>query len=217
MKSRGTTRTGRVGMLAGLALGGGLMLGVGGGLGAGLASLAAEPTAVATVDIERVSNELQEFKDRAAALAQNEQSRLEELRAIDQRIQDIETEIEALPADDVEERTRLIIEAQAMANDLRTRQQLYSREAEIGQTELTRVLYDKIVEATAQVAQREGYDIVIFDDRQISLRSPRANDFESVMDTLLTKKVLYSSESVDLTGAVLILMNNEFAAGGSGR
>ena len=213
-----TTRSKRRGALAGLAIGAGLILGVGGAIGAGLAhSLAAEPTAVGTVDIERVSTELQEFKDRAAAIAQGEQARFEELKAIDDKIKSLETEAEALPADEVEKRTRLVIEARALANDLQTRQQLYSRESEIAQTELTRVLYEKIVAATARVAEREGYDIVLFDDRQISLRSERANDFESVIDVVMGKKVLYAAESADLTNSVLIMMNNEFAAGGSGR
>lgn len=216
MSTKQTTRTKRLGALAGLALGGALMLGVGGGIGAGVAAMSAEPTSVATVDIERISNELQEFKDRATALANNEQSRVDELRAIDERIKSLQAEVEALPGDAVAERTRLIIESEAAANDLRTRQQLYLREAEIGQIELTRVLYNKILDATGFIAERDGFDMVLFDDRQISLQSARANNLDAVMETLLTKKVLYASDSVDLTDSVLIYMNNEFASSGGG-
>ncbi len=204
----------RTGLIAGLALGAAGMAGVGVGLGAGVASLAAEPTAVAVVDIDAVSAELEEFKARVGEINAKREKRVAELRAISDRIGEINVELEALTENQQERGIELAITGEALQNDLRFKQQAFQQEADMLQAALTRELYGKIVAAVERIAERDGYDIVLFDDKSISLNDQSAASFAGSVNAIKSKKVLYASEVVDLTNSVLALMNNEYAAGG---
>ncbi|MEO1534084.1 MAG: OmpH family outer membrane protein [Planctomycetota bacterium] len=204
----------RNGLLAGLALGVAGIAGVGVGLGAGVAYQSAEATAVAVVDIDAVSAELEEFKARVADINVKREARVAELREISDRIAEINVELEALTEDEQERGIGLAIEGEALQNDLRFKQGAFQQEANLLQAALTRELYGKITEAVTRVAERDGYDIVLFDDKSISLNDPSAASFEGSVNAIKSKKVLYASDVVDLTDSVLALMNNEFAAGG---
>ena len=203
----------RTGLFAGLLLGGAGVLGLGAGLGAGVARLAAEPTVVGVVDIDGVSAELEEFKVRVEEINGKRTSRVAELRAISERIGEINTELETLTDDQQERGIQLAIEGQALQADLQTKQQLFQQEADLLQAALTRDLYGKITDAVRFVAERDGYDIVLFDDKSISLNDQQAASFAGSVNAIKSKKVLYASDVVDLTDSVLAKMNNDFAAG----
>ncbi|MEO1583418.1 MAG: OmpH family outer membrane protein [Planctomycetota bacterium] len=209
-----TKSSGRVGLLAGLVLGAAGIAGVGVGLGAGVVQRMADPTAVAVVDIDRVSSELEEFNVRVESLAGKRDARVTELREISTRIEEINVELGTLTDEEEDRAIQLAIERQVLQSDLQTKQQAYQSEADLMQGRLTRELYVKIVEATGRIAERDGYDLVVFDDRSISIDDPQAASFAGSLATIKSKKVLYASDVVDLTPSVLALMNNEFAAGG---
>ncbi len=204
----------RAGAIAGLVLGALGVAGVGVGLGAGVAHRMSEPTVVAVVDIDAVSAELEEFGVRVAEINGKRDARVGELREIGTRIEEINTELETLTDDEQERGIQLAIEGQALQSDLQTKQQLFQQEADLLQANLTRELYTKIVEAVGRVAERDGYDIVLFDDRSISLDDAQAATFAGSVAAIKSKKVLYARDVVDATDSVLALMNNEFAAGG---
>lgn len=204
----------RTGLLAGVLLGVAGLAGVGVGLGAGVAYQSADATAVAVVDIDAVSAELEEFKARVGEINVKRESRVAELRAISERISEINVELETLTDEQQQRGIELAIEGQALQADLQTKQQLFQQEADLLQAALTRELYEKIVAAVGRIAERDGYDIVLFNDQSISLNDPAAASFAGSVNAIKSKKVLYASDVVDLTNSVLALMNNEFAAGG---
>ncbi|MEM7622002.1 MAG: OmpH family outer membrane protein [Planctomycetota bacterium] len=204
----------RNGLFAGLALGVAGVTGVGVGLGAGVAYQSAEATAVAVVDIDAVSAELEEFKARVGTINTKREARVAELRAISDRIGQINVELESLRDDEQERGIQLSIEGGALQNDLNYKQQAFQQEADLLQAALTRELYGKITEAVGRIAERDGYDIVLFDDKSISLNDPSSASFAGSVNAIKSKKVLYASDVVDLTNSVLALMNNEYAAGG---
>ncbi|MEL6499383.1 MAG: OmpH family outer membrane protein [Planctomycetota bacterium] len=204
----------RNGLLAGAALGVAGVLGVGIGLGAGVAYQSAEATAVAVVDIDAVSAELEEFKARVGEINVKREARVAELRAISERIGEINVELEALTEAEQARGIELSIEGGALQNDLQFKQGAFQQEADLLQAALTRELYGKITEAVTRIAERDGYDIVLFDDKSISLNDQAAASFAGSVEAIKSKKVLYASDVVDLTNSVLALMNNEYAAGG---
>ncbi|MEM9166927.1 MAG: OmpH family outer membrane protein [Planctomycetota bacterium] len=207
--------TSRFGLVLGVTLGAGLMLGVGGALGFSVAGRLSEPTVVGTLDIDRVSVELQEAKDRQAEIVAATQTRADELQSLGETLEGLNEELSVLAETERQERVRLTIEIEAARTNLQARQQLYSRELELRDAELKRELYEKIVDAARRVAERDGYDMVLLDDGIISLDGPRVVDGASLLEAMLSKKVIYASDTVDLSSSVLTLMNNEFAAGPS--
>lgn len=204
----------RTGLFAGLLLGAAGIAGVGIGLGAGVAHRMADPTSVAVVDIDAVSAELEEFKVRVGEISAKREARVAELRKIGDRIGEINVELEALTDADQERGIQLAIEGRALQGDLELKQQLFQQEADMLQAALTRELYKKIVAATETIAERDGYDIVLFDDRSISVDDAAAANFAGSVNAIKSKKVLYASDVVDLTPSVLAKMNNDFASGG---
>jgi Skp family chaperone for outer membrane proteins len=70
--------------------------------------------------------------------------------------------------------------------------------------------YRKINEAAAKVAQANGWDIVLLDTREIAIDDPRDPDPRSLPNRISRRGILFASPRVDITGDVIIYMNNEF-------
>ncbi|MEM8758107.1 MAG: OmpH family outer membrane protein [Planctomycetota bacterium] len=192
-----------------LALGGLAAVSLGGALGAGIARSVAEPTAVASLDLQGLLEQLQESQDREADIRAAVQARADEISALQTAVQGMITELETLPQNSGAERIRLEIEIRAGQQELETRGQLYVQERQLQVTQLLVEMADKAFEAAARVAERDGYDIVIHDNTTALATLP---DIDSVLRRL-TRTTVYTAESTDITTSVLALMNNEYAAG----
>ncbi len=71
-------------------------------------------------------------------------------------------------------------------------------------------MYDKIADGAARIAQRDGIDLVLVDDRIFAIPATNRAAQSAMLES---KKVLYASEPVDLTDELLTMLNNEFSAG----
>lgn len=196
---------------AGVAAGALLALGVALGVGAG--ALSSAPTVVATVDVDAVSQGIQEFQDRAAEVRTLVQARADEITALQERITTIQTELQTLADDQQDRRIELLIEGRIAQSDLQTKQQIYTEERALKEAAITESVYGKIMDATQRVAERDGVDLVLFNDVSISVESARGQGLQGMLAAIRERKVLYVREGVDLTESVLTLMNNEYAAG----
>ena len=71
-------------------------------------------------------------------------------------------------------------------------------------------MYDKIADGATRIAKRDGVDIMIVDDRIFAIP---ATNRAAQSQMLESKKILFASETVDLTDELLTMLNNEFSAG----
>ena len=80
--------------------------------------------------------------------------------------------------------------------------------------ELLRNLYDKIREATKEVAEAKKIDLVL-SERRPDLSGNRIDAMtpEQVRAAIATTDVLYSSPKADITADVVLLLNKKFATG----
>lgn len=173
----------------------------------------ATPTAVATLDIVEVFEKLNErtvLEGQLEARVKQRQSQLDEVNKNIQAIQaDLDPKTGTLKpgTDEYKERVRQFMEQRAVAEARRNAlQQIIS----LDQGGVRRQLYQKIRDAVAKVAQRDGIDIVVLDDSQFPV--PENNPDDDVYRAIITKGVLYRHESIDLTQRVITLMNNEYTA-----
>lgn len=76
-------------------------------------------------------------------------------------------------------------------------------------------LYDKIEAAIAEVAQRDGIDLVIADGRQ---EIPNLEEItpEDLRQRLNTRNVLFSNKGIDISEDVLAVLDKKFALTGAG-
>lgn len=79
-------------------------------------------------------------------------------------------------------------------------------------------LHNKMVSAIQTIAQRDGWDLVLYDNRGASV-IPEINDipegasYDQVIDRAIqARRILYASSAVDITQEVITFMNNAFVA-----
>jgi Skp family chaperone for outer membrane proteins len=86
-------------------------------------------------------------------------------------------------------------------------------EADIEQALAWQDLYRSIKQAAAALAQAEGYDLVIVDDSLGELSvNPNAQVSRSaqIQQQMRSRRLLYASETVDITDELILRMNNAF-------
>lgn len=169
------------------------------------------PATVAVVDVTQITGALTEAKDLSAAQAQ----RFDGYR---KQVEQAETDAKAAFAD-AEEAKKLndpsmnakiakAIEAkaqlQARANALQE-----VKEIEAGTTK--QALYDKVIAAVNAVADEQGLDLVLLDDRP--LRAPDGSRQDGVLGAITARKILFARKRLDITQDVITRMNNDYAAG----
>lgn len=176
---------------------------------ASAAAQAARPTAVALVDLERLINGLDEFntmQNRVQPLVQELQG---ELTRLEGQINDLAAEMDLLPAGDT---TRVALE-----RDRRKQVLIAEQRAAINQQLINlrfgdeiRAIYLKTLDTIEDIAERDGYDLVIVDDRNV--RIPQGVDADRAQAFISRKRILYAAGTIDLTDRVMARMNADFSA-----
>lgn len=177
----------------------------------------ASPTSVAVVDWLAITEKVDEWKEALTQVKKMEDGLVEELAAIDRRLKDLRESIAVLPEGsesrlrEEDKYIRASIEHEALkqfaANKLRTEKA--KRQVR---------LYQKISAAVGRVAERDGWQVVLWDDSKSKypdLPSPiDANKLEQAAELIGRRQIFYTRrDAVDITDAVVLLMNNEFSAG----
>lgn len=170
-------------------------------------STAAGPTRVAVLDVPEVLERLDEKGEREAEFQLDIamwQAQLDDATA---SLRALEGELEVLPEDDpqfqAKQNEMIVLEVRR-----RTLNELATRRVEDRRVQLQAELFTKIIDAARRYAQREGLDIVITSDRDAMI--PANAPPGQVQAAIASRRVVFASETIDLTSAVAQFMNNEF-------
>ncbi len=194
-----------------LTLGIALVAAIAAALGAGVAaSRQAAPSAVAVVDIDRLSTDLEEFKIPREQFIAKQNAWTEELKALQARLASLDEELDLIPEGSTDARINKIIQRTTVESEIKTKGQLFQQASDLEQAKLFKRMYDKIADGAARIAQRDGIDLVLVDDRIFAIPATNRAAQSAMLES---KKVLYASEPVDLTDELLTMLNNEFSAG----
>ena len=171
--------------------------------------LTAEPTHVAIVDPNRVLNSIKEKTVREKDLQVRAKPFLDDLVGVEKEIEMLREKYLTLPEDsdervDIEFRLRgLLARHKAQADSLVRLSDEFAAQSVV-------ILYQKIIVATEKVAAAEGYDLVFVDDSEMSFKDAR--NMQEVQKTISSRRLLFATDSVDITGLVITRMNNDFNA-----
>ena len=194
-----------------LTLGIALVAAIAATLGAGVAaSRQAAPSAVAVVDIDRLSTDLEEFKIPREQFIAKQNAWTEELKGLQARLASLDEELDLIPEGSTDARINKIIQRTTVESEIKTKGQLFQQASDLEQAKLFKRMYDKIADGAARIAQRDGIDLVLVDDRIFAIPATNRAAQSAMLES---KKVLYASEPVDLTDELLTMLNNEFSAG----
>ncbi len=169
----------------------------------------AQPTAIATVDIMSVIEGLNERDVLKAELESRTEARQEQLNSVVKQLEALDADIQMLKqgTDQHREKMQEGIELQALA---KTRRDVLSQIVSIDNGTVMQKLFVKIETAVQDISEREGYDIVLFDDTSFEVPADSPN--QDVVRAIITKSLIYRHDSIDITQQVITLMNNEYSA-----
>jgi Skp family chaperone for outer membrane proteins len=176
------------------------------------APFAAPPTSVAVVNLERLFENLNELKDRNTQLETVRETYLAQVKDLDAKAKGLEAELkEKIPATDRQKRAEKAAELTEARAILKVRAELLEGNMERKNAEIIRDLYDKSAKSIADFAQREGYDIVLLDDRSLEL--PESGTVNNINSVILSKRILFAKPGVDVTDRLISQMNTEYTSG----
>jgi Skp family chaperone for outer membrane proteins len=185
---------------------------VGLSLHAGAARRMAAPTVVATVDINRVREGLSERIDAQAGLMDLSQKIDNENEARITKIEElqlaIEDEVDPARLEALNEEMNLnLVGALAWREYIR-------QEVDIEKSLLLQSLYRRITESVAELAELDGINLVLINDGNRIVQtvpdSQMARELQ-VRQQISTRRIIYSSPSIDITERLIIRMNNAYA------
>lgn len=161
----------------------------------------------ACVNVVWVFNEYQRQKDLTEEIAQMQ----EQLQAEDEerrkRMDKLAAELDAISEDDptFAKRTHEML---AMQID-------YKNWLDLKQADMTREIglwsiriYKEILGSIEQIAERDGYDLVLYRGKFEAVTM----DPEQIKEQIRRNKLLYANSSVDISQAVLDMLNSEYRA-----
>lgn len=167
----------------------------------------ANPTAIATIDVVAVFDQLKELSDMESRLEGRQQTSQSELEEVANRLKTIIADLEVLTRGTEEHRNK-VRERMELQAVLEARGEALNQILSIERGSMTRELYNKVSDAIARIADREGYDAVFFDDSKFIV--PENNPYESVYRAIVTRSLLYRHNTIDITDQVVSLMNSEY-------
>jgi Skp family chaperone for outer membrane proteins len=183
------------------------------------ASAVARPTppAVATVDLVSVITQLDEFQAIDKKIKADGEKKKAEIEQLSTEIEGMQEDLKRLdPNSDAYDEIFRQLNMKAGFRELRGTM-LIRWQSEDNARVLTE-LYEKALEAVADVAKRDGWDVVVHTGqktavpRNPNIRAEQAMDF--VEDWIQSRRVIYSNSAVDISSSVVQHMNNRFHAGG---
>jgi Skp family chaperone for outer membrane proteins len=197
-------RTWWMGLLAGVMIGAVTFTAVSGLHAQGRSS---SDCCVACIDVVRIFNEYDRQKDLTEEMRVKNQEMQDEEQRRRGRIDTLQATLDAMSDDDP-------AKAQRQRELLRMHID-YKNWGELMQAEMAREVgvwttrvYDKIVTATEQIAPRQGFDLVLYKEQPELI----GFDPDAIRDQIRSRKLVYASDTVDITQIVLDELNDDYRA-----
>jgi Skp family chaperone for outer membrane proteins len=182
----------------------------------GQRSAALDSTTVVTVDLRRVIEGLDQRAAAEAGLQAMGQQILDEDQRRQDEIRALVDSIEQLPEDDLDARAAMQDDATLRDLEYRAWRQFAFEQLDIEKSLLLRDLDRSVKDAIKELADTNGYDIVLTTDAAEELMvsaEARASREAQVRQQMISRRVLYANDIVDITDELIERMNNAFNAG----
>lgn len=174
----------------------------------GVSVTKASATAVAIVDLERVMNGLNEKKKREddmRTLIGQRQVTLDDLK---KQLDGLSKQLELTPKEDRAKMREIKQRQIEIAATAEARKQALQTLIALETGEILREIYLKINLSITKVAGKDGWDLVLLDNRSIAI--PEALTDREINFIIQSRTVLHATNSVDISDDIITLMNAEF-------
>ncbi len=166
---------------------------------------------VGLVDVEAVINGAQELKAFNTRLEADVNVMQTELNDLANQLKTLEQDLIELAPTDREGRRAIRKKQFEVSSRAEVRKRILQNDIDTRKGEAVKNIYDKMLLAIATISQRDGIEVVLFDDRAIVI--PEGLVENQVNQFIQARRVLYGSEQADVTSRVLNLLNSNYEAG----
>ncbi|QDU72881.1 OmpH family outer membrane protein [Mucisphaera calidilacus] len=165
--------------------------------------LAARPTSVAVVDIQRVFAASAEKSDLEAEITQRAEALQQEGNALKERISKMRNGLDMLEPGSPSHRSK-VEEIQQATFEAENWRKWEQQKLQFQNARIIKRLYASTVDAVEDVADQNGIDLVFF--REPDLQERYENPQQATAQVQL-RKLLWATDDVDITDAVISRMN----------
>jgi Skp family chaperone for outer membrane proteins len=168
----------------------------------------ATPSVVAVVDLTKVIASLNQFGDGKARIEQQQEKlrgdyekKVAELKAMEAGLKDLTGDAQDQAVDAMRLKQ---IEMQSWMS-------LSDRDVETERALLWQAVYREVKATIAQIAEAEGYDLVLVNDSGGEVTYERQSQVpysQQVMARIAERRTLYAGKTVDITEKLILRMNN---------
>lgn len=171
----------------------------------------ASPTSVAVVDWIAVTDKASEWSEMMAQVTKIGEGLMEEDAKTKKSLNDLKESIAVLPeGSDSQQREQDKLIIQSLQYD--TWKKFAENKVAMEKARRQIRLYNKITAAVAKIAERDGWQIVLWDDSRS--KKPDELKLNDAADLISRRQVLFArKDAVDITDEVILLLNNEFKVG----
>jgi Skp family chaperone for outer membrane proteins len=178
-----------------------------------------EPATIATFDLNRVVqglDEANEAKDRLAKLQADFEKEMSDVRA---QIKKIDDDLSTMKEGNSGEALRLKAKRVELQATGKARYEGLRQLMDIQDGDMMRTLFTKMQDAAKRLAEQQGYDVVLADDRStvIPEKDEKGNKLvltgAEVSNFVVSRRILAANDRLDITAQMVTFMNNEFKAG----
>ncbi|MBS0187905.1 MAG: OmpH family outer membrane protein [Planctomycetes bacterium] len=168
------------------------------------------PSRIALINIEKVINDLDEVNMGKQKLAARADARQKELNDLAKQIDEGQKKLELIDPKDTSRRDEAVklLELTATAN---AKQQAFQGIINIEKGDLFKAVHGHIMDTCAKYAAKNGIDLILVDDRVLTFAEN--DDVGKVSALISQKRIVYGAPSLDITDAIIQIMNTDFAAG----
>ena len=171
-------------------------------------AMMAQPTVVATVDLEAVFNQLKERDALHNQLQGKAQELVDKNAPLKAEIEQLQQEIEDYaPGSD----KYLELQDTIMRKSFEYQAQVTfaKRLTELRNADSIKEIYLHIKQAAAGLAQQRGIDIVFVDDTKVEIVD---GDEQQINQQISARRMLYVNPAIDITQDLITVMNGQFQA-----
>jgi Skp family chaperone for outer membrane proteins len=166
----------------------------------------AKSATIGVVDVEKVFNELDERADILAGV----QSEVQKLQQWEQQqresLKKLQMDLDLLKPD-TQEYINTREQLRRKAIEIRVELEVKQRQLEAEQAAKMEMLYRKILDGIARVAQEQNVQLVLMKDNTPAIRNANAQQIAAMVQG---RKVLYSAPDMDMSEAVKRKLNAEY-------
>ena len=167
------------------------------------------PVTVAVVNVLKVMNSATEKADIEAELVALVEKFQEDVQKRQQEIKSLQDDIEILNKGTAARKAKQE-ELQKKAIHLDSWGKFEQRKNEVERIVRYEALYRKVLDEIAVIAERDGYDLVLYNDYSKDLNVQTGQQLQA---NILLRKLVYVKGELDMTDQVIQQLDNKYAAG----